>query len=532
MEILTSEQLNNIAKSVGYTGGNFSNVGLINNNSNPVNNYSNPNANFYTNTSKTSTANPVSVVSSSAGKNIVDQNTQSIQKIENGYMGPSIVDYLNSIGKSSDINSRANLAKQYGINYDINATGDKSAQQNTQLLQALRNVSSSPASSTMVNDINKAVGSGIGLTQSEKDGLNNLTKIQDELTTAAANARAALDSKDYRSMDYWTAKAEENRKIYEKQLSDYYTSVQDLRTSLVNSMNPTARETELNNKLINIRNEAERFKLQTEKDKLAEYEGQTLGFAQGRAAEIDKKASFKNQEYALEEKNLLLSLGLEQDARKYQQEGIKTQLSYLQDDFELQQKVEDKLNQNEENLFNKANTLADDAKSALSTILNSMDGIDPTKLSPDLIKQLQDLSARSNIPYNLVTDALKAQYNRYIYDRAKSNKPTESEKDSAIVASVNGQLTKATGPDGYTDPNLYARLRASSGISPTEFDNRFGYLVNPLSRVKLGLTTENNTNMETAINWLVNNGGDATDINQLKTDPDFLNYVLSKINSK
>jgi hypothetical protein len=49
------------------------------------------------------------------------------------YSGSSIVDYLSSVGKANDYNSRAALAKQYNIN---NYTG--SASQNTQLLTKLR----------------------------------------------------------------------------------------------------------------------------------------------------------------------------------------------------------------------------------------------------------------------------------------------------------------------------------------------------------------------------------------------------------
>lgn len=57
------------------------------------------------------------------------QNTTS----QSSYTGPSIVDYLSSIGQSSDYNTRATLAAQMGI---PNYTG--TAAQNTQLLTAMR----------------------------------------------------------------------------------------------------------------------------------------------------------------------------------------------------------------------------------------------------------------------------------------------------------------------------------------------------------------------------------------------------------
>jgi len=59
----------------------------------------------------------------------------------------------------------------------------------------------------------------------------------------------------------------------------------------------------------------------------------------------------------------------------------------------------------------------------------------------------------------------------------------------AQIGSIAQQLTGAVGTDGYTDPNLYARLRQSSTMNPTQFDNRFGYLINPISKDRLGLGT-------------------------------------------
>lgn len=56
------------------------------------------------------------------------------------YQGNSIVDYLKSIGKPSDFNSRAGYAKQYGI---ANYTG--TAEQNMQLLNAMRGNAGSSA---------------------------------------------------------------------------------------------------------------------------------------------------------------------------------------------------------------------------------------------------------------------------------------------------------------------------------------------------------------------------------------------------
>lgn len=52
------------------------------------------------------------------------------------YTGPSIVDYLKSVGQPSDINSRIALGKKYGIDYSKSTTNY--AAENTQLLNILR----------------------------------------------------------------------------------------------------------------------------------------------------------------------------------------------------------------------------------------------------------------------------------------------------------------------------------------------------------------------------------------------------------
>lgn len=57
------------------------------------------------------------------------------------YTGPSIVDYLKSVGKPSDVSSRITLGKQYGIDYTKTTTGY--ANENVKLLGLLR-TSSAP----------------------------------------------------------------------------------------------------------------------------------------------------------------------------------------------------------------------------------------------------------------------------------------------------------------------------------------------------------------------------------------------------
>lgn len=75
----------------------------------------------------------------------------------------------------------------------------------------------------------------------------------------------------------------------------------------------------------------------------------------------------------------------------------------------------------------------------------------------------------------------------------KRASPTTISVNTSSASSAEGQLLDARGTDGYTDPNLYASLRSRSTISANEFDGKFGYLVNPASKTRLGIKEVKNT---------------------------------------
>lgn len=72
------------------------------------------------------------------------------------------------------------------------------------------------------------------------------------------------------------------------------------------------------------------------------------------------------------------------------------------------------------------------------------------------------------------------------------------------IAALSKQLTASAGADGYTDPNLYARLRQAAAMNPTQFDNRFGYLINPLSKDRLGLGTASKSGLTSDQQSIIN----------------------------
>jgi len=376
------------------------------------------------------TATPT-LLTSKNGATAVNQGTQKLQQIESAYMGPSIVDYLKSQGKPADRTSLQGIASQQGIQ---NYRG--TAEQNTQMLNTLRNLSGSPASQAMVDEVNRTVGNG-GLSPDNQAHHAALIAEQDKAARAAAEARSALSLKNYSAFDAAVKRADESRAAYDKMLADYHAEIAPLRQQYASSLTPTAREQELGKQLLTLRAEADQFNLQTEQDKLAEYEGQTMGFAGGRAAEIDFKSSFRKQEQLLKEKNLLAELGLEQDTRKAIGDAANAQLGYLADDVELQAKVQERLQEQEEKLMTYADKLESEAQTTLFNIIDKMGGIDPAQLSPETRTAIETFSARAGLPHDLVNAALKTEYQKQVFENA-----LKASQEARLGGSV-------TTPDGF-----------------------------------------------------------------------------------
>lgn len=298
-------------------------------------------------------------------------------------------------------------------------------QQGIQNYITLHGVSSSPVSSNMIGQVNQA--SAEGLTDAEQ--LAALKKKETDAMSSIQLAQSAIDKGDVVGLDVYVKQFNEQKAKYEKDLADYMTNVNQLRSERMRLATPGLREQEISRQLKDLRIEQERFNLQTEKDKMSEFEGQTLGFAGGRASEIDIKASFRRKETALSEQNLLLELGLQQQAREYQGKAVEQQLSDFASDFQLHQQVEEKLNVMENDILEKASKLEADSRTILGTFMKDLEGMAFEDLSAQAQAKVTDLARQGNIPISLLQDALKAQKARVDFDNAlKAGAAADKEK--------------------------------------------------------------------------------------------------------
>lgn len=351
------------------------------------------------------------IISSTSGRDTVTENAQRLQQLQSQYTFQDLpsgkVDILEG-GKSISQGGPGGYDPAYAAK--LGYTGA--------LLPG-----GSPAQQKQTVDINAALAGG-GLTAEQQNNLRALQQTADSITSAQAQAQQAYDSKDYSSMDKYMKFIEAQNKIYTDALSKYHQDVAPLRQQLTQSLVPGAKEQQIQQQLVNLKGQIEAFNTQTDEDRFRAFEGVTLQFGGGRASEIDIRAEFKRQRMANEYGNLLDQLGLEQDARKLQGQNAQLQLEMVADDFNLQQRVHEKLTQNEERLFDRIDTLDSEAKRRFADALDILGGTNPDELSPEAKKQFDSIIAQSGLPSQLVSEALRLDYQRKLAEQTTSGGQT------------------------------------------------------------------------------------------------------------
>jgi len=398
----------------------------------------NPNQNFFAPQTK-----PVSVLSSAEGQKIAEQNKNILHKAENAV----VPGFAGQFATPEEINDpelgEGATVQRNGKDFRIDPQGRLIAADETQKQTGPLKPIGNPAIDAMVNDINEIFGSiQTSLSPQQKQTAANIQNAQSEIQAATADARAAEDAGNFTLEDQLLKKLQADKASLNKMVSDFFKEVTPLRQQLFDTMTPSEKEQQLSKQLIDIRTQAKQFEIDTQRAQLSEFEGQTQGFATGRAKEIDFKASFVRQEMALKEQNLLLELGLEQQAREMEGLAIEQQLEFIQNDFELQQDIQDRLDEKEDEILEMAEAIKDTAKEDLKFILEGLEGVNPESLDERSVAQLAQLAAQSGVPLELIGEALKQQHNQFVLDNAKD---PEFQFISGTKTQASGIFDKSTG---------------------------------------------------------------------------------------
>lgn len=184
-----------------------------------------------------------------------------------------------------------------------------------------------------------------------------------------------------------------------------------MREKYLKTIAPTTSEIDIGKQLTDLRTQAgqERIATQQESERLATPEGaRTMGLLRGQRAKLATQAELKQQTLISQEKNLLSRLGLEQESRRAEGEILKTGMGFIAQDIEIQQKIQERLNAEEDKILARANTLRDDARAVLSTILTKFSGMDISELSPQIQQQLAITATKAGIPLDILISGMKS----------------------------------------------------------------------------------------------------------------------------
>ncbi len=388
------------------------------------------------------TAQPVTTLSSVNGQQIATQNNAKLAAAQQS------IDFTFDPSKET----AAEYTKRTREAIAAKNPGDPN---NAPMLRAPIN---NPAQAQTINGINQGIQSG-GATPQNISSYSSAMDLQGNIFNDISLADAAKQSGNYSQMDYLIKRSEENTKLLNDQLAQLYKDMKPLREKQLQLMTPGAREQELAKQVNNIKGQVDQFKIQTEEDKFREFEGQTLGFAGGRASEIDIRAQFKLQRMAAEQNTLLTELGLEQSTREMEGKSVEQQLSWIADDFELQQSIQDKITESEDKVFDAAKDLRGEAKDTLSMILDSMKGINPDQMPAQTRMQLQTLAAQSGVPIDVIMAGLKVQNQRQVFEDAlKTSQETRLSGGGGTGGGVSGGGSTTNG--GYQAGQLTALLKS------------------------------------------------------------------------
>lgn len=274
--------------------------------------------------------------------------------------------------------------------------------------------SSNPAFQSVLDQTNETIkqfqAQGGTLTPEMQQQLNNVNNFQFQKTQAIADARTAADTKDATKLNEAIVKAN-------KADTDTKTEIETLRENLktqqetyLATLTPTIAETELKRKLITLRTERKLMPLELRKEGIS-----AIGIG-GRIIEDERTR-------AIQEGNLLAEIGLEQESRQFKTLSAEKQLGFIRDDLVLQQKIDEKLKENERQVIQDAQNLSKDSISVLSNIVNEFgdNGYDWQDIGQNPQAQVDILNMikpYSGLTVDIISSALKVAKQQKIFENA------------------------------------------------------------------------------------------------------------------
>lgn len=269
--------------------------------------------------------------------------------------------------------------------------------------------SDNPAFQSIIDQTNemirKAKESGTALPPSINTLIQQIQDFGMSKTSAIADARTAADAKDAQTLNDALTKSKEAEASQKSALNTLLEELKTARVGITEVLAPTAKETELQKNLITLRSERQLMPLELRKEGIS-----AAGIA-GRQFEDERVRS-------IQEQNLLLELGLEQEARKMKGEAATAQAGFIKDDITLRTQIQKLLDDEEKNVLEQARNLRNDGIKALGDIVDSFKGLAFTDMDADTQSQLLDTAKQFGITPDLLASALANAKKQQIFENA------------------------------------------------------------------------------------------------------------------
>lgn len=209
-----------------------------------------------------------------------------------------------------------------------------------------------------------------------------------------------------------------------------YTSLDEIKkmleesnTAIDKTLVPTAEENRLKKELADIQAKEDTINqgVKQYKNNL-EGEGITSGAIQGRSWETDRNAAFSLEPLALKEKNLLMRLGLEVEARGVEQKIAENKYGTTKDIIEYASKAQAAIDKQKNDLIASTDKMTDNTRQALTTILSQFKGLDFNVLSSEAQLKLQSMANSLGIPIDVIIKGMEVNKNQQDLENLKKTK--------------------------------------------------------------------------------------------------------------
>src|SRR3990167_10752603 len=97
---------------------------------------------------------------------------------------------------------------------------------------------------------------------------------------------------------------------------------------------------------------------------------------------------------------------------------LEDQLGFIKDDFDLQEKITEKLDKQEESIFDEIDKQSEGAKKTLFDLMKIFEGMEVEDMSEEQQTQLKDFTEKAGLDFGLVSSAMQAQKDRLTFENA------------------------------------------------------------------------------------------------------------------